>query len=626
MNDSNEYEDIDEELEDESQDSSSFVSDDYSDGTIDPVTFEPASQRPDSNSNNFVNRVVSSKKDSNELENDVLKKEQNNALKEKSKNALTNNPAMNLNKRSNDANRLQQALNKKNSLPPLPSKKTDDDSQENKGIGATIDKAGEKLISKHGGKAITAMTGGAVSGPAADAVAKTVAKPVSKMLKYQIIIILMPFLLLLLVIIPVIISAPSSSANDSSFESESGACSYSVVGKSVSNVKVRLLKCSTNNTEKDGEPIDGNLIDFEDYVLGVVNQEIGADSPVEAIKAQAIAVRSYSLTRLKGTRLKQESGQWILEMKACTDDQAYCDPYQGCHSKCNLPKIDNTCRAGGNGGSCHSTIYPGNTSNHFHQCHNGYWNKGPASQKVINAVQETRGQVALSGRGNVAGTSYANNETNEFKNLANQGLNAFEIIKKIYGDSASVKSVSNNCESYSQTNAAGEFTNWKQCNESWSSIKLGKSGKNICRIGCAATSVAIQIANSNAKVAISKLDPGTFVETLNENGGFTSGGEIDWGKASVVAPNFTYVGRDSLIGDEEDKAQKLKNYINNNEYIVIGVHKAAKDGITHWVALDSVSSNTVFMFDPGSANTKLFDTYPYTKSRDIAIRRYKLSR
>lgn len=47
----------------------------------------------------------------------------------------------------------------------------------------------------------------------------------------------------------------------------------------------------------DGEIRIVNEVDFENYVMGVVGPEIGAGSPLEALKAQAVAARTYAWCR-----------------------------------------------------------------------------------------------------------------------------------------------------------------------------------------------------------------------------------------------------------------------------------------------------------------------------------------
>lgn len=252
-----------------------------------------------------------------------------------------------------------------------------------------------------------------------------------------------PVLLLFFIIIFIIVliifvvgSTIDSSANDSSSYSGSGICSYNVNGVAISDIKVRLLEC-------DGSaPIEGEeLVDFEKYILGVTYAE-HEDGVYESFKAQAIAARSYSLTRAKvmngsgGVKLEEEDGQWILSIRSCTNDQVYCDPDKGCW----------------NHGSSGSTHHSGTDVEN-----GGKVYKGVLSQdsKIRQAVKETEGQVLLDSNGNIVITSYIDTNQNYWKSLAKDGKDAFEILMADYGSQDAAKIGTPECEqpSYEISNA-----------------------------------------------------------------------------------------------------------------------------------------------------------------------------
>ena len=230
--------------------------------------------------------------------------------------------------------------------------------------------------------------------------------------------------------------------------SNNGSCSYKVDGKEVSDVKVRLLDCA-GNTPVSGE----QLVDFEKYITGVVYQEIG-DAHIEALKAQAVAARSYALTRAKsmngayGISLEKENDQWILSLRSCTNDQVYCDPDNGCWSN----------RTGGQT----SNSNPGDWSN----CtvHSGYdssktWSRGPLAQdsKIRQAVKDTEGQVLVDSSGNVVATSFVNTNQQNWISMADQGKDYFEILIADYGSGNKLSN--SNCTSSSSGNIDTNITN-----------------------------------------------------------------------------------------------------------------------------------------------------------------------
>lgn len=164
-----------------------------------------------------------------------------------------------------------------------------------------------------------------------------------------------------------------------------------------------------------------------------------------------------------------------------------------------------------------------------------------------------------------------------------------------------------------QSNAStGEYSTWKQYTGPWTTVQLGASGKNIQQIGCAATSVSILIAKSGVPTTVGTLNPGTFVETLSQNGGFGSGaclGCINWASAASVAPSFRFVGRKYVLGfDREYKLNVLRELLNQGYYVVAEVKGNTGE---HWVAIDTIQGSNIIMMDPGSTSTNLWQTYSW---------------
>lgn len=86
-------------------------------------------------------------------------------------------------------------------------------------------------------------------------------------------------------------------------------------------------------------------------------------------------------------------------------------------------------------------------------------------------------------------------------------------------------------------------------------IRNGNTSGTIESIGCLVTSVAILIAKSGVNTDIIPFNPGTFVEALNENDGFTDKGKLRYNSVSKVVPNFQYVGGVNLR--EKSREEKL---------------------------------------------------------------------
>lgn len=360
-------------------------------------------------------------------------------------------------------------------------------------------------------------------------------------------------------------------------ESGTGVCSYKVPGQeSVSNIKVRLLECDASG------PVAGEeLVDFEKYILGVTWQENGG-APDEAIKTQAIAARSYSLVRGKAMnyasgigKIEKEGDNWVLQLRACTNDHAYCDPDKGCWS-------DN---AGGEGTTIHSGY---NASKN--------WSRPPLPEdsKLRTLVNETRGQVWVDANNNIINTNYQQKEQTEWNNLANSGKNVVEILKKGYPSGREIVS------SCTGGTSAGSFASWKQY-ELPMSLYLGSPSNGIMatanKVGCLASSFCIHIARAKFPLAptMKDLTLQSCIEGMKKGNCFTPGAY--W----TASCSFKYVTKD------EHSATEVA--ISGNKSTVIGqVNKMLSEGCLpilnvsnggHWVPVDRIENGELYIYDSG---------------------------
>lgn len=162
---------------------------------------------------------------------------------------------------------------------------------------------------------------------------------------------------------------------------------------------------------------------------------------------------------------------------------------------------------------------------------------------------------------------------------------------------------------------SGEYVNWRQAGQSWSNIKIGNTNSTIGNIGCLVTSIAILIEKSGVPTPnIEPFNPGTFVETLNKNGGFDERGNLYYGPISKVVPNFKYVGNVNLRGkSRSEKLALITQYVNAGYFVTEEV-KGATPGNQHWVAVTGVNNNNVIMVDPASNQTDMWSAYEWSKS------------
>ena len=365
------------------------------------------------------------------------------------------------------------------------------------------------------------------------------------------------------------------------FSGSSGTCKYVVGESSYSNFKVRLYK----NDSFELVYSDDRLVDFDKYILGVAYQEAGGgtDSISEQVfKTQAIAARSYALTRgkkmagVKALQITEENGYSVINIRQTVSDQAYCDPDEG-----YLPS--------------------GQLSN----CSSGHL-RLPDDSPLRKWAKEVEGVVLVDSNGEVVHTPYNIDDQTVWRALAQNGMTSDEIILKHYNAAENGYTLNATCVKTSSVEGA---EGWKQCDPRWGNMYVGS--KTICRIGCALTSVSIQLARSGAQLNVSgEFNPGTFMQTHKSNGGFIDN-TITW-NVSRIAPNFKLIAsHEALFGTKENKINTLKKYAADGEYIVLGVRHGVGQDIGHYVAYNDSSSDEIFIFDPaGNTTGKLFHDYP----------------
>ncbi|MDY5992374.1 MAG: SpoIID/LytB domain-containing protein [Bacilli bacterium] len=395
--------------------------------------------------------------------------------------------------------------------------------------------------------------------------------------------------------------------NNNSSCAAQGTCTYQIKGFNTgsgsiskeieaSNIKVRLMACGDLGR---GQPIPGEeLVDFEKYITGVVYAETGPGNNPETYKAQAIAARTYSLVRPKsmheaaGVKLIEENGQTILQIRNCTEDQVYCNPDKGCSTTVPIAEAD---RKG-------ATIYSGvNTKS--------YPIKDVLAEDsdLRAAVSSVIGQVLVDANGYLINSGYNAEVQEKWMSQAAAGLDYKQMLMSHYAIANKIAENSCNCSILS----SGPYANWKQYEGAWVSVPIGSSGKTIKNLGCLVTSISMLVAKSGQPTTITgDFNPGTFVQALNSNNGFTGSGALIWSTVTKIVPSFKYQGFVSVSGfSKEAKLNKLKELLSNkNNYVVAEVKG---DSGEHWVAIDGISDGNIVMMDPGSPSSDLWAEYDW---------------
>ncbi len=401
--------------------------------------------------------------------------------------------------------------------------------------------------------------------------------------------------------------------NSSSSCAAQGTCTYKIKGFNTgessiakeieaSNIKVRLMNGSDGES---GKPIEGEeLVDFEKYITGVVYAEVGTGNNIETYKVQAIAARTYALVRpmvmgrASGIKLEQENGQWILQIRNSTYDQVYCDPDQGCSTNVSASKAN----------SSGATVFSGAETKAVKI-------KGalPEDSEIRTAVSSVLGEVLVDANGYLVNSAYQNVNQEKWDKDANSGLDYKQILISHYANASKIEK--NTCNINGSTTcsilSSGPYANWKQYEGEWINVPIGSSGRTIRNIGCLVTSISMLVAKSGEPTTITgDFNPGTFVQALNKNGGFSPYGALYWSTVTKIVPSFKYQGAVSVAGmSKEQKLNKLQELLSNkNNYVVAEVKGNTGQ---HWVAIDGISNGSIVMMDPGSPSTDLWSQYDW---------------
>jgi uncharacterized protein YgiM (DUF1202 family) len=157
---------------------------------------------------------------------------------------------------------------------------------------------------------------------------------------------------------------------------------------------------------------------------------------------------------------------------------------------------------------------------------------------------------------------------------------------------------------------------WKQFDDRWGDIHLGKSGYNMRGSGCAATSLAFLVAKAG-NFKGKDFDPGMFCRLMSQFNGFGPEGDIYWGRVSSVAPGFRFVKTEYLKEKlpYEERFEAIKKYVDEGKYVIIDVQNSG-----HWVAVDRIENDRIISFDPGGyRNTDVFEQYDHLGNTCIKV-------
>lgn len=151
--------------------------------------------------------------------------------------------------------------------------------------------------------------------------------------------------------------------------------------------------------------------------------------------------------------------------------------------------------------------------------------------------------------------------------------------------------------------AAEDFRLWRQNDERWGSYSIG--GSTIRQSGCYMTSIAMVAVASGARDTDS-FDPGVFSKALNEINAFNQwGGLASWSSVNSVVNEISISSINlKFTSDEQSgKAAEIKKLLDEGSYVICNVGG-------HWVYIDGVIGDDVYMADPANDEILMFEAYP----------------
>ena len=164
-----------------------------------------------------------------------------------------------------------------------------------------------------------------------------------------------------------------------------------------------------------------------------------------------------------------------------------------------------------------------------------------------------------------------------------------------------------------RAHAAGEYMTWLQMDEKWGETPMGST--TIARSGCLITSMSIMAMHTdsidekaleNLEISsIDEFDPGVLANAYTKNDGFTKGGGIaSWGTISKILPKITFVGDSHLKGSTQHEiAQEIRDLMASGLHIILNVNGH------HWVYIEGIHGDDIYMMDPGSNERLVYDYY-----------------
>ena len=160
------------------------------------------------------------------------------------------------------------------------------------------------------------------------------------------------------------------------------------------------------------------------------------------------------------------------------------------------------------------------------------------------------------------------------------------------------------------TYAAESYRTWRQYDDRWGDIMLGSySWSNVRGSGCLMTSLAMLAVHTGCK-SEDNFNPGVFANSLKSVNAFNQwGGLASWASIPQVIPQMSVVWEPNTYSGYwgniswATKVDKLKSFMNAGYWPIVNANTH------HWVMVEGIIGDTVYMIDPASDNIDLYSEY-----------------
>ncbi len=364
-------------------------------------------------------------------------------------------------------------------------------------------------------------------------------------------------------------------------------------------VDVKVSSCTTGKNVWDCESMYDSPIDMAKYVKGVTYEEIGVSgsSDIEKVKAQMVAAKSYVIGRSKsmGWGVRQDSaGNYIVTIRANTNDQDYCDIDVGCKS--GKTKV----RSGSNHRAAVDSATRAKLDEAWEATKNVY---------IQNSNGSLKGEFCNDRTGDCdfckKGTCLAHVELEKYSSVSYDKIlidqySSYSLVT-VEGEFASAvvgtadTSCSNNTDSSNFIYyAQNDYANTAFCGRTLSEGKNGcAKGNSICTSGCGVTSAAMVAATLTQNSSITP-------ETVNSSA--TVG--TDCGGYGTNASLFTHIASNNGLETKNISTKKqIKSVLDSGGLVianVAGVFGSGTYGTTggHYVVIRGYGDKDVYIADP----------------------------